>query len=78
MSLCRAKNSLLSLAIDNRMKENQVQRAVRQRDEVVHIISKAFCEYVEDEDNSWRVRHNRIVLEMQIERALFEYFMKMK
>ena len=60
------------------MKENQVQRAFRQRDEVMNIIAKAFCKPVEDEDNSWRVRHNRLVFEMQIERALFEYFMKLK
>ena len=57
-------------------KENKTQRAIRQRDEIIAIIAKKFYLYEVDEDNSWRVRHNLILLEMQLEPLLFNYFIK--
>ena len=57
-------------------KENKTQRAIRQRDEIIAIIAKKFYLYEVDEDNSWRVRHNLILLEMQLEPLLFNYFLQ--
>ena len=56
------------------MKENNIQKAVRQRDEILSIIKKNFLLYEAGEDNSWRVLHNFIILDGQLERDLLDYF----
>lgn len=58
------------------MNENKVQKAVRQREEVLKLLEGCFLEYCEGEDNSWRVKHNFIMFSLQAERALFTYFNK--
>ena len=58
-------------------KENEIQKAIRQKDEIMQIIKKGFLQIEQGEDNSWRVKHNEIILEMQIERPIFEYFKKL-
>jgi hypothetical protein len=56
------------------MKENNIQRAVRQRDEIIKIIGDCWFEQIDGEDNSWRYRHNFLIFSLQIERKLLEYF----
>jgi len=56
------------------MKENNIQKAVRQRDEILNIITRCFLEHVLDEDNSWRVMHNLLKLQLQLEPKLLNYF----
>lgn len=58
-------------------KENRVQRAVRKRDEILRLVKHSFLTHVSDEDNSWRVIHNLIQLELQLERDLVNYLMKL-
>ena len=59
-------------------KENKIQRAIRRRDEVLKLLKHSFLMYVPREDNSWRVEHNLIQLELEFERLLADYFIKMK
>lgn len=60
------------------MKENKTQQAVRKRNEILEIVQSAFLEARQDEDNSWRVKHNLILLNLQLEPLLFNYFLKEK
>lgn len=57
-------------------KENKTQKAVRRRDEIIGIIKDQFLLHESGEDNSWRVIHNLIILERQLEINLFNYFKK--
>lgn len=51
-------------------KENQTQKAHRIREEILKAIEHCFLCYEDGEDNSWRCRHNKIVLQLQIEQKL--------
>ena len=59
-------------------KENKIKKAIRRRNEVIDLLKKGFLEPVDDEDNSWRVKHNLLVLEMQMESLLLYYFKDFK
>lgn len=56
-------------------RENRVQKAVKQRDEIIKLLGYSFLEFVENEDNSWRVKHNLIMLELQFEKRLLDYLL---
>jgi len=57
-------------------KENKSQKALRKRNEILLILKQCFMQYPSpDEDNGWRVAHNLMLLELQLEPKLFEYFL---
>lgn len=58
------------------MKENNIQKAVRQRDEIMKLLEESFLLYNEDEDNSWRCVHNFIQLSLQFEVPLLDWLLK--
>jgi hypothetical protein len=59
-------------------KENNIQRAIRQRDEILTIVDNCFLTNVEGEDNSYKVKHNLLQLELLLEPLLLQYFKKIK
>ena len=58
--------------------ENKTQKSFRLRQRLLDIIRQGFLSHVSDEDNSWKVRHNMIVFEGQIEHKLFEFLNNLK
>jgi len=58
------------------MKQKKIQEACNKRDDIIKILNECFLQSVSGEDNSWRVTHNLIELQIQFERKLFEYLVK--